>query len=99
LPEGYTLLKVRSSALLEFSDAEPIPEDWRERLELTQMIGDQWLAERTSALMRVPSSIVSETWNYLLNPEHPDAGLVKIVGVTQERYDPRLFRFGSWKGR
>jgi hypothetical protein len=35
------------------------------------------------------------TWNYLLNPEHPAASQVRIVEVIKERFDNRLFRFGS----
>jgi len=35
------------------------------------------------------------TWNYMLNPEHPDATQVQIAEVIRERFDNRLFRFGT----
>jgi len=38
---------------------------------------------------------VPRTWNYLLNPEHPDAKQVQIAEVIKERFDNRLFRFGT----
>ncbi len=44
---------------------------------------------------RVPSAIVPRTWNYLLNPLHPDAKRLEIAEVIRERFDNRLFRFGS----
>lgn len=67
---------------------------WKQKLELTQRIGNAWLASLATPLARVPSAIVPRTWNYLLNPEHPDAVDVKIESATRERFDNRLFRFG-----
>jgi RES domain-containing protein len=57
-------------------------------------MGDAWLARREAALARVPSAIAPRTWNYLLNPEHPEAKQVVVAEVIQERFDNRLFRFG-----
>ncbi|MGH8138947.1 MAG: RES family NAD+ phosphorylase [Steroidobacteraceae bacterium] len=35
-------------------------------------IGQDWLDRAGSAILRVPSAVVVEEWNYLLNPRHPD---------------------------
>jgi len=64
-------------------------------LKLTRSIGDVWLTSMKSALARVPSVIVPRTWNYLLNPAHPDAKQVQVAEVIRERFDNRLFRFGG----
>jgi RES domain-containing protein len=58
-------------------------------------MGDAWLATLETALARVPSVIAPHTWNYLLNPEHPDAKQVVVAEVIRERFDNRLFRFGT----
>jgi RES domain-containing protein len=58
-------------------------------------MGDAWLALRESPLARVPSAIAPQTWNYLLNPEHPDAKKIEVAEVVRERFDNRLFRFGA----
>jgi RES domain-containing protein len=58
-------------------------------------MGDAWLASRETALARAPSAIAPQTWNYLLNPEHPDAKQVQVAEVIRERFDNRLFRFGA----
>jgi len=95
VPESYSLLKVSVPDGLEIQRLDtPAGVDWKSDQKLTQSIGDAWLKGKQALLARVPSAIVSETWNYLLNPEHPDAAQLHIVAVTQERYDPRLFRFG-----
>jgi RES domain-containing protein len=71
------------------------PTDWKERQEFTRNLGDAWLASRETALARVPSAIAPQTWNYLLNPEHPDAKKIEVAEVIRERFDNRLFRFGA----
>jgi RES domain-containing protein len=57
-------------------------------------MGDAWLVSLETPLARVPSAIAPQTWNYLLNPEHPDAKQVQVAEVIKERFDNRLFRFG-----
>jgi len=69
--------------------------DWKERFESTRPIGDAWLASLETPLARVPSAIVPRTWNYLLNPEHPDAKHVVIAEVIRERFDNRLLGLGG----
>lgn len=96
LPRIYTLLRIEPPEGLAARALEaPANFQWRERLELTQQIGDAWLASRETPLARVPSAIAPQTWNYLLNPEHPDAKQVQIAEVIKERFDSRLFRFGA----
>ena len=51
--------------------------------------GDAWLRGGESCVLRVPSRVVPEEANYLLNPLHPDFGK---ISATTEPYsaDPRL---------
>lgn len=64
---------------------------WQDDFTGIQWIGDQWLLRRETALLRVPSVVAAESWNYLLNPLHPDAAKVTIVRKSHYQYD-RLFR-------
>jgi RES domain-containing protein len=54
-------------------------------------IGDSWIANATSAILVVPSVIITEEQNILVNPAHPASA--KIVATTVKRfvYDPRFF--------
>ena len=52
--------------------------------------GTRWVTGMTSVLARVPSVIVPEEFNVLINPAHPDAGRIKSVKVRKWLYDPRL---------
>jgi len=95
-PQFYNLLRVSVSEGLPILSLDPpVGDGWKQDLFLTRRIGDAWLASLKAAIGRVPSVIAPHTWNYLLNPEHPDAKQVQIVEVITERFDNRLFRFGS----
>jgi RES domain-containing protein len=61
------------------------------RLE-TVAAGDLWLREARSAALRVPSVLIANAWNVLLNPRHPDAAGASIVTTEPFRFDPRLWQ-------
>jgi RES domain-containing protein len=65
---------------------------WQSDEASTQAIGDRWLASRSSALLRVPSALVPKVWNYLINPAHPAAALLKITAAVRYPFDTRLFK-------
>jgi RES domain-containing protein len=95
-PDFYTLLKISVPDGLSIRSLNPPAEsDWKHNLELTRRLGDAWLASLETSLARVPSVLAPQTWNYLLNPEHPDAKMIEVAEVIKERFDNRLFRFSS----
>jgi RES domain-containing protein len=53
--------------------------------------GDRWVASRRSPLLAVPSVIVPDECNVLINPLHP--AIARVVATTVRRwvYDPRFF--------
>ncbi len=71
-----------------------IPSDWRGNppAHSTQAIGNKWVKEAGSAVLRVPSVVVPEEWNYLLNPGHPDFGQIAIGEPAKFDFDQRLGR-------
>nr|WP_269106697.1 RES family NAD+ phosphorylase [Massilia sp. TS11] len=53
--------------------------------------GQAWLISQASALLVVPSVIVPEESNVLINPLHPDARHVVATALRKWHYDPRYF--------
>ncbi len=53
-------------------------------------VGDAWLSALSSALLLVPSVIVPEELNVLMNPKHPDATKISAAKVRAWSYDGRL---------
>ncbi|MDR3534842.1 MAG: RES family NAD+ phosphorylase [Rhodopila sp.] len=60
--------------------------------EGTVAMGDAWLTEARSAVLRVPSVLVPHSWNVLLNPRHPDVVQAEIREIEAFRFDPRLWQ-------
>jgi RES domain-containing protein len=90
-PDAYRMMKVEAADALEVEQVGTLAEDWRERVEATRVVGDVWLKERRSALLRVPSAPSPESWNYLLNPLHVEAKGLQVEWARWVRYDRRLF--------
>jgi len=55
-------------------------------------IGDNWLAQKTAPLLKVPSSIIKNEFNILLNPFHPEFEHIKLIDNEPFLFDPRLRR-------
>jgi RES domain-containing protein len=53
-------------------------------------LGDMWVADGTFLWLAVPSAIVPEEHNVLLNPRHPGMADVRVIGTRPFRFDPRL---------
>src|SRR6188768_107004 len=49
-----------------------LAKNWYMNMELTQNIGDDFIAKGESLLMKVPSALISDSYNYLINPRHDD---------------------------
>ena len=53
-------------------------------------LGTSWVQERITALLIVPSVIIPEEANVLINPSHPDSAKLSARKVRRWLYDPRL---------
>lgn len=53
--------------------------------------GDHWSSARNTALLVVPSVIVPDECNVLINPRHLDAAAITASTVRRWQYDPRFF--------
>ena len=92
-PKDYELYSVKfDESLVRELAAKTLPPNWdvEPPTTETQEIGDNWVLSATSAVLSVPSAVVPEERNYLLNPRHFDFGQIKIDGPIPCYFDPRL---------
>ena len=70
----------------------PLPRDWRDYPApvSTMTIGDEWLRSKASPVLRVPSVIIPDESNFLLNPAHADFPKLAIGTPKDFWLDPRL---------
>jgi RES domain-containing protein len=57
-----------------------------------QELGRRWLEHGESAVLKVPSAIVTEEWNYLLNPLHADFRKIRLSAPKPFNFDQRIAR-------
>lgn len=58
--------------------------------EMPMDVGDQWLRAGTTLLLRVPSVVVPESWNYVINPRHAEFASVPLHSHGLFVYDRRI---------
>ena len=80
---GRLIRRVRLSDLPRNWKAYPAP-------ATTRSIGDEWLAEENSPVLRVPSVVIPSEHNFLLNPAHRLFPKLRIGKACTFRFDPRL---------
>ena len=84
---------------LEFDDAwvetfplQRLPAHWQAEPPppSTRRIGDRWVREARSPVLALPSAIIPNELNFLLNPAHPDFKQISIRPPEPFAFDPRL---------
>jgi RES domain-containing protein len=83
IPDDITILEVQLQDLPVSWDAKPPSSS-------TQTIGDDFVLYNEAAILKVPSSIIPQEFNYLLNPNHKDASRIKVLSKTKMKFDSRL---------
>jgi RES domain-containing protein len=83
IPDSLLILEVNPKGLPKGWDAKP-------PILITQTIGDDFVNYKEAAVLKVPSAIVPQEFNYLINPNHKDADKIKVVSTAKMHFDTRL---------
>lgn len=69
-----------------------LPGNWRDAPAPvhTQDFGTCLLQARENLLIKIPSTIVPQEFNYLVNPLHASFSMLKIIAVEDFVFDPRI---------
>jgi RES domain-containing protein len=97
--EGYRFFTITfRSTFLESLSLPDAPKGWDKpktssnRLTAAQGFGELWLLEKRSAVLGVPSLVLPQENNFILNPLHPDFASIRISRPTPIRLDSRLWK-------
>ena len=80
-------------AMMQTFPLQQLPKDWQHEpppLSL-QRLGDEWVKAGDSVILAVPSAIVPNELNLLLNPRYPNFAKIDIHAATDFVFDRRLF--------
>ena len=95
--EPYVMIAIsilEPALMITDTPLSSLPENWRSMgaLGSLQKSGSQWYDRQTSLALRVPSIVIPEEYNYMINTEHPKFQThVSILRREDYFWDKRLF--------
>jgi RES domain-containing protein len=74
---------------------DTLPPDWDAAIADTKTadIGTEWAERLETAVLVVPSAIISREHNYILNPRHPSFSNLRFLAPEPFHFDDRLRRW------
>lgn len=69
-----------------------LKKDWNSDFDYTRYIGDEFFNQKETLVLKVPSAVIQEEYNYLVNPLHADFKKIKITNTKSFWPDERLFQ-------
>lgn len=86
------VIHIPSHASMEIVQAADLESGWRDPNDYSQCqpLGDKWFDAGKSLALKVPSAIMPEAFNYVINTMHPDYHQVELVAVTTLVPDERI---------
>jgi RES domain-containing protein len=96
LPSNLSIacLDISDDIVVEQISIADLPKNWRDYPTPPELadLGSEWAMAMRSLLLRVPSVVVLDEFNILINPKHPDMNRVVISSVESYMFDKRLLR-------
>lgn len=91
---SFASMRFPADSIINVADIADLPRNWQDPSALgsLQEIGDSWVRCQTSLALRVPSAVVPQEFNYMINLEHPSASRIKFGKVEQFVFDPRFVK-------
>lgn len=75
-------------------DVNSLTPNWNFSDESAQIycrsIGDKWILEKKSCILKVPSALIDGEFNILINPNHKDFHKIKLKSTEKFTFDNRL---------
>ncbi|MEO6916795.1 MAG: RES family NAD+ phosphorylase [Chitinophagaceae bacterium] len=71
---------------------EDLPTDWRSinNYSKCQPFGNDWFDENIHPVLKVPSAVLPDSFNYVINTLHPDYKKIRLLTVTDLVPDERI---------
>lgn len=96
VPQNYAFVSFKipeNIPVLQLSKKQ-LPSNWNEypHPNETQQIGDRFIRDNKFLVMRVPSVVVNEEYNYLINPRHSLIKKVQVSDLSPFKFNERFFR-------
>ncbi|MEJ7627065.1 MAG: RES family NAD+ phosphorylase [Ferruginibacter sp.] len=92
IPLHYYLLKLDLPAeSITALNKNKLKKDWKADVGYTQFIGSEFIRSNKALVMKLPSAIVDEEHNFIINTVHPGFKKIKITSSKKFSFDKRLY--------
>jgi RES domain-containing protein len=93
IPANYFLVKIDipDSININTLNKDRLKKDWKTDNGFTRWIGDEFIKSNKGVIMKIPSAIVDEEHNFILNPEHGEFKKIHITSIKKFTFDKRLY--------
>jgi RES domain-containing protein len=96
LPTDYKLISIEIPDFVYIPEIlhKELPFDWNSvpHSHSTQLIGDRFIMAGKHAVLKVPSVVVQDEFNYLINPELIKTNNIQVKIIQNFDFDVRLFK-------
>lgn len=86
IPENWAIITLEIHGQFSSETLSLLPS----KEEASRKFGDKWLLEKRSLCLKVPSFVLPQEYNVLLNPLHPEMTKVVVKDVSPFVFDPRF---------
>ena len=79
---------------IEYMNIDRLPADWylSSSKSSLQALGDEWINSVRTSILAIPSAIVPQEFNYLINPLHPQFDQLIIDRPQSFNFDTRMWK-------
>ena len=85
-------IEINTKVTAKIISVNSLPANWKEFPAPNHLaaIGSKWIVENVSLVLQVPSVLVEDEYNILINPSHSDIKYAKIKNVKKYAFDKRI---------
>lgn len=89
------LIEIDNSIGFSTLQSTELDNDWfltnPESYRACQKIGDSWVKDNETCVLKVPSAVIQQEHNFIINPNHEDFQSVRLISVEDFSFDNRMF--------
>jgi RES domain-containing protein len=86
------VIQIPAKLTMQFIKPDKLENDWRsfKDYSICRKIGNEWFDKFDFPVLTIPSAVIPESYNYVINTQHVDFKYIKVIGATDLVPDPRL---------
>jgi len=93
IPPTYKLMRIEIPDTVSHTiiSRTKLKKGWVDDPDYTQWMGNEFVRANKSLVLKIPSAIVEEEHNFIINPNHVEFKKIKLRAHSSFQFDKRLF--------